>query len=90
MRKDLKKDVRLLALQSLLAEGSQKVWKQFEKALEQMDADSVYLLRQYFSGITVAVLSQKRKVTETQMNGWISQAKRELTQRMKNGYQVKH
>lgn len=90
MKRDLKEDVRELALQSLLAEGSQKVWQHFETAMEQMDEDTAYLLTQYFEGASVEVLSERKKVTHAQMSDWIDRAKRDLIQRMKNGYQVKH
>lgn len=90
MKSDLKIEVRELALRSLLAEGSQKVWQHFEAAMEQTDEDTAFLLTQYFEGTPISVLSEQKKITQAQMSDWIDRAKRELIQRMKKGCQVKN
>ena len=86
MKKDnlsIKEELAPLLEKSFVEEASQKVWSSFEKALLQMDDESLGLLRQHFSGMTVQQISAERNLKSQEVDAWLKKAKRQVMENLR-------
>jgi len=83
------KDVEQLVKQTDLADATEKVWDKFDNALNQLDEASRKLLKEFFDGSDVDELSRRMKVAKPELEAWLTRARRELVNNLKQGFQVR-
>jgi hypothetical protein len=66
-----------------------QVWGKFEKALAQLDSESLALFREYLDGVPVTQLSERRGLTTEQTKDWLDQVKREINQSLRANCKVR-
>lgn len=92
MNRDSKsqKDVKQLVKKVTVEEATQEVWKRFEKALLEMDEQSLVIFLQYLSGTPLGELSKKNHVEPHVLAQMVNHNKRELVRALKSQMRVKH
>jgi hypothetical protein len=89
-KQDLNEEVEQLAQECITSEASSEVWKRFESALSQLDAESLGLLTQHLKGSSIQSLSRQKNLSEAQIQAWVTKTKQELIELLRRNSQVKH
>lgn len=83
------KDVEDLLEKSTVAEATEQVWDKFSAAMSRLDEGSQDILKQFFAGKDAKALSEEKRVTLKEMEAWLRQARRELVENLRSGFQVR-
>jgi DNA-directed RNA polymerase specialized sigma24 family protein len=65
------------------------VMEQFEALIDTLEPECQILIRDYFSGTTVAQLSKKNGLSENEIEGWLARIRRQLAQSLRISHQTK-
>jgi DNA-directed RNA polymerase specialized sigma24 family protein len=88
-KKSWTEDVEDLVERSSIEEASSRVWERFESALGKLDPQSASLFSQYLDGVTQTELAHRSNLTESQINTWIEQIKRDVVQNLRQKSKVR-
>ena len=89
-KQDLTDEVEQLVQECIVAETSSEVWKRFETALGQLDAESLALLTSHLKGSSIQSLSRQKNLSEAQIQAWVTKTKQELMELLRRNARVKH
>lgn len=86
---DMQEDIQSLLEDVVLEEATQAIWMAFEKALENLDAESLVLLRGHFDGVPPEKLAAQKGLKTTEVENWLGKVKRELIESLRKDSNVK-
>lgn len=86
---DIRKEVRELLRQTLLAESSASAWRHFERALECLDRSTLVILRPYFCGASCQEIARRLDLTEQEIQDLVRQGKRQLVENLRRRCKVR-
>lgn len=86
---NLTDEVEQLVQECIVAEASSEVWKRFEQALGQLDAESLKVLTQHFKGTSIQSIGRQKNLSEAQIDAWVTKTKQELVELLRRGSRLK-
>lgn len=86
---DLKEDIQSLLEETVLEEATQAIWEAFEKALGNLDAESLVLLRKHFEGVPAEKIANEKGLKTTEVETWLTQVRRELIESLRRDSNIK-
>lgn len=88
-QESLQQETQDLLKRSITEEAVASVWKKFESALSQLDEESQFVFHQFLEGTSKDDLAKKFQMSSAQMNEWLSQIKRRVTQSLRHTSKVR-
>jgi hypothetical protein len=87
---ELENDVEKLAKQSIAAEVESKVFAVLERAMGELDVETRELLEDHFNGTKIDALAESRGLKKAEAEEWLKRAKRDLNNKIRTGFSVRH
>ena len=85
--KSLVDDVKELVKSATLEEATRDVWSAFQKAIEELEETSRWILQGHFEGKTINVLAEELRMTVSEVEGCLRNSKKELTNHLRKQFQ---
>lgn len=86
---EMQEDIQSLLEEAILEEATHAVWEAFEKALGNLDDESLVLLRSHFEGATPEKIAEQKGLKPAEVETWLNRVRRDLMENLRRDSNIK-